>query len=234
MILKRCVFGLLVVAGCAKTESSDLLTSGIYADLEAHATNNGQTTVSATLYVDDPSNLNFVELTGDDQLTATTGSDHMTLEQSELGNIVSHTAVFPVDAAGTEFDIAFDRSVDDGAPKSSVVLPDKFDPGPAPATASRAAPVTLTWSPAGSADTMVWVASGTCVTATAGTITGDTGSVTIPAATFTKPAGQGVADSCMLTLTITRKRMGTVDAHYGKGGLALGAQDRTMTWMSMP
>ena len=58
----------LCVAGCTKTESSDVLTAGMSADMAATASDNGTTTVSATLYVGDPLSFDFVELTGSDEL----------------------------------------------------------------------------------------------------------------------------------------------------------------------
>lgn len=233
MMTKLCMFALLA-SGCAKTESSDLLTSGIYADLSARSTGAGTTTVYATLYVDNPSNLNFVELTGNDQLVASYGSQHKTMSQVELLNIVSHSAEFSTDAEGTAFEIALERSVDAGAPKSTVTLPAAFTLTPAPATLSRAAALPLSWSPAASTDAMAWKASGACIGDTQGTITGDSGSWMIQAGTFTKRQGQNIADSCMVTITVTRSRTGVVDSHYGKGGTAVGAQDRTISMMSTP
>src|SRR6185295_301763 len=125
MVTKLCVLALFA-SGCAKTESSDLLTSGIYADLSARSTGTGTTTISATLYVDDPNKLNFVELTGDDRLIASYGGQDKGMSQVELGNIVSHSAEFSTDADGAAFTIKLQRSVDAGAPMSTVTLPAKF------------------------------------------------------------------------------------------------------------
>src|SRR5512140_2449181 len=233
MMTKLCVLALLA-SGCAKTESSDLLTSGIYADLSAHSTGMGTTTVYATLYVGNPSNLNYVELTGNDQLIASYGGQHKTMNQAELLNIVSHAAEFSTDAEGAAFEIALERSVDAGAPKSTVTLPAAFTLNPAPATASRAAPLMLTWSSSASTDAMAWKVTGACIGDTEGTITGDPGSWMIQAGTFVKRQGQNIADSCMVTITMTRSRTGVVDSHYGKGGTAVGIQERTVSLTSTP
>lgn len=224
----------LLASGCAKTESSDLLTSGIYADLSARSTGAGTTAVYATLYVGNPANLNFVELTGDDQLIASYGGQSKTMSQTELGNIVSHHAEFPTDADGAAFQIAFERVVDAGAPMSTVTLPARFTVNPAPATSSRAAALTLTWSPAASADPMVWKATGACIADAQGGITGDPGTMMIPAGTFVKRQGQNIPDTCMVSITVTRSRAGVLDTHYGKGGSASGIQDRTVSMMSTP
>mgnify|MGYP001583018331 CR=1 FL=1 len=233
MVTKLCMLALLA-SGCAKTESEYLLTSGIYADLSARSTGTGTTTVYATLYVGNPSNLNFVELTGNDQLLASYGSQHKAMNQTELLNIVSHAAEFSTDAEGATFEIALQRSVDAGAPKSTVTLPAAFTLNPAPATVSRAAPLALSWSSLASTDAMAWKASGACIGDTQGTITGDPGSWMIQAGTFTKRDGQNIADSCMVTITVTRSRAGMLDSHYGKGGAAVGIQARTVSVTSTP
>ncbi len=225
---------MMMSVGCAKTESDDLLTSGIYADLEAHATGNGKTTVSATLYVDSPVALNFVELGDDDHLVVTSGSDSQTLVESELGNIVSHTASFSADAGGTSFDIAFQRQLDAGAPSSKIVLPPAFTPDPPPATASRMSPLKITWSPSGSDGEMRWTAAGTCIENAAGESGGDIGNLIVPAGILAKRTGTGIADSCTLTFQMSLQRTGTLDAHYGKGGVVFGSQDRTITWTTTP
>ena len=236
MMTKLCVLALLAAgaSGCAKTESSDLLTSGIYADLSARATGTGTTTVSATLYVGSPSNLNFVELTVDDQLIASYGSQTKAMTQTELGNIVSHTAEFSTDAEGAEFAIAFQRTVDAGALASTVTLPAKFTLAGGPASASRAAALALSWSPLANADAMAWKATGACIGDAQGAAANDPGTMTIPAGTLVKLQGQNVADSCPVTITVTRAHAGVLDPHYGKGGTAMGSQDRTLTMMSTP
>lgn len=223
------------LAGCAKTESADLLTSGIYAAISATATGDGNTTVSATLYVDDPNNLNFVELTGDDRLTASSGSTQMTLTQSELGNIVSHTAIFPGDAEGTQYMVDFARSVDAGAPATTVTLPAAFTVDAAPATASRAEPFDITYAPSGTADQIAYTLQGVCFNPLNG-IANDTGAFTIPANTIVAYTTNAAASptTCKATLTLTRQRIGSLDPHFGKGGEALGEQQRAISWMTTP
>ena len=233
MMTKLCLLALLA-SGCAKTESSDLLTSGIYADLSARSTGMGTTAVYATLYVGNPGNLNFVDLTGDDQLIASYGGQHKVMTQTEVLNIVSHSAEFPTDADGAEFQIGLERLVDAGAPMSSVTLPARFTVTPPAATASRAAALTLTWSSAVSPDSMAWKATGACVGDTQGTIAGAPGTMTIAAGTLVKRQGQNIADSCLVTITVTRSRAGILDTHYGKGGAVTGSQDRTVSVMSTP
>jgi hypothetical protein len=108
----------LLISGCAKTDSSDLLTTGIYAQISARATRDGDTDVLASLFVGNPINLNYVDLTGDDRLIASHGGQDKTMTELIVLNVVSHHASFPTDNAGDSFEVSFERSIDDGAPSS--------------------------------------------------------------------------------------------------------------------
>jgi hypothetical protein len=222
--------------GCAKTESADLLTSGIYAAISANATGDGNTTVSATLYVDDPNQLNFVELTGSDQLTASSGASQKPLIQSELGNLVSHTAIFPGDSEDTPYTVDFERTIDPGAPSTTVSLPAGFTIDPVAATISRVPPFELTYAPSGTNDTIVFSILGTCINPLSGTLSDDTGVLSLPPNTIVSPNHDNTVSPtmCPVTLTLSRQRSGSLDPHYGKGGTALGQQSRSVTWTSKP
>jgi len=224
----------VLFAGCTTVESSDILTSGIHADLTASSAGEGSTAVSAVLYLGNPVNLNFVDLTGDDELVASNGGQSKVMSELIVLNIVNHHATFQTDDEGQEFSIDFQRSVDNGAPDSTVTLPAKFTlTGPTAAT-SRAAAISLDWSPAGSPDDMAWQATGDCIELATGTISGDPGNVSLPANTLQKRMAMGTLDSCMVTISVRRSREGQLDPAYGKGGQFTGVQARTVTVMSNP
>ncbi len=228
-------FALLVlIASCTTTESEHVLTSGIYASISASSKGDGKTTVSATLFVGSPIGLNFVELTGDDSLVAKTAGMSKTMQESELLNVVGHHADFPVDAEGAQFEVVFDRAVDGGAPSSVATLPAKFDITNPPASGSRAAAITLAWSPAGSPDAMSWEAKGDCIEDESSPITGDPGTVTIAANTLTKRMGAMIEDNCAVTFTIKRSKAGQLDPNYGKGGTVFGVQYRAAVVATTP
>lgn len=214
------------LTGCAKTDSSDLLTSGIYAGISAQGKGDGTTDVYATLYVGNPLNLNFVDLTGDDQLVASHGAQEKVMSETVLLNIVSHHASFPVDAEGEQFQVAFDRTVDNGAPNSIATLPPKFALDAVPTTSSRAAALSLSWSPLDSASAMRWEVTGDCIENEAQVLAADSGALTIEANRLRKRMGDGVADTCPMTVTLTRSKPGQLDAGYGKGGDVEGQQVR--------
>jgi len=232
--MKALALCLPLVVGCAKTDSSDLLTSGIYAGMTAMATGNGTTTVSATLYVGNPINLNYVDLTGDDMLIAAHGTEEKVMIESQLLNIVSHTTSFDTDDAGDEFDVAFIRTVDDGAPRSTMTLPEKFEiTPPQMATWSRQTAMGTTFEGPSSSDPMRWEARGDCIELAFDEIDPVQG-FSIPSNRLQKRMGDGVADTCAVTFTVTRYRIGTVDPGYGKGGSVQGQQVRSFTITSTP
>jgi len=242
MITRHSLFTLAIAtaavpaAACQTTESDSVLTSGMYAQISATATGTGETTVSATLYLGDPSKLNFIDLEGDDQLIAHHESQSKVMSESILLNIVSHTATFPADNEGDTFEVEFQRDVDAGAPSTLVSLPAPFTLGTVPPNVSRAAAFGVNWTGPSltPGDRMRWSAEGQCIELAGGAITGDPGSVTVPANTFKKKAGDNVPDSCQVKVTVTRERDGDLDRAYGKGGTALGFQARSVTYTSTP
>jgi hypothetical protein len=232
--MKKLALVCVIAGGCAKTASSDLLTHGMSADIDAKATGDGTTTVSATLFVGDDTSLNFVELQGDDELLASFDSSaEAPMNRAELGNIVSYSSLFQGDTGGTPFTVDFMRTLDDGAPDSSGKMPDAFSIDPTGTANSRAATLTLTWSPA-STDLMRWDASGPCIEPEGEPISADTGQLQIDAGTFIKSAAQGTPDSCTIQISITREHLGTLDPGYGHGGQISGQQIRTVMFTSTP
>ncbi|MCW5803331.1 MAG: hypothetical protein KIT31_13190 [Deltaproteobacteria bacterium] len=224
----------LSAAACTRTESSDILTSGIYASIGANANGDGTTTVSAQLLLGDPSNLNFVDLTGDDRLIASFEGQDKVMTESILLNIVTHTTSFQSDEADDEFIVDFQRSVDPGAPSSIITLPPPFEIAAPAASSSRAQAMTLTWSPSSPDDTMRWSLSGDCIELAGATISGDTGTLGLPSGTIVKRAGANVPDSCTVVLQLHRTRVGLVDTHFGRGGTATGEQTRQVTFTTTP
>lgn len=223
----RLLLSALAITGCAKTDSSDLLSTGIYAGISAKATGDGTTSVNTALYVGNPLNLNFVDLTGDDQLVASYGNQEKVMTETTLLNIVSHHASFPTDNEGDQFQVAFERSIDDGAPNSIVTLPSKFTLDAAPTTSPRAANLSLTWSPIDSApNVMRWEVSGDCIENESQILASDTGSLMIEANRIRKRMGETITDECPMTITVTRGRPGQLDRGYGKGGTIEGQQIR--------
>ena len=224
---------MLVLGACTRVESQDILTSGISADISARANGDGQTTVSATLYLGNPINLNFVDLTADDQLIASHGDQDKVMTETIILNAVGHSSTFQADAEDDEFVVDFQRTIDDGAPRSVATLPAPFAIASGATSSSRATALALDWSP-GSADSMTWSARGDCIDSVGGVPVDDVGTTTIEANTLVKRQAAGTLDSCPVTVTMTRFRDGDLDLGYGKGGSAYAVQERTVTFTSTP
>jgi hypothetical protein len=228
---------LVLLVGCSKSDSGDILTSGMYGSINARASGTGTTLVSTSLFLGNPINLNFIELSDGDRLVVRHGGQEVVPTEGELLNVVSYTASFPTDAEGEEFEVAFERDVDAGAPSSVATLPAPYTLAPPPASSSRAAALTLTWSPSGTGDAMTLVVEGSCIDTANVPVAGDPGTVTIAAATLRKKMaamGQTIDDSCQATVKVERKREGVIDAHFGKGGHATGIQARSATFTTAP
>ena len=228
---------LALVSGCTTVASEDILTHGMYADIDARANANGETTVSTTLYLGSPINLDFIELSAGDQLVATNSPDTKVMQETSILNIVSYHATFQTTDEDEVFEIGLERSVDSGAPSSLVSLPSPFTIIPPVTSQSRAASMSIAWSPAATTEKMSWTAKGTCIESTGEALAGDPGSFVIPAGRLIKRVPQGAEagpDSCQVTIEISRQREGDLDPGYGKGGTIFGTQSRTTTFTTTP
>ncbi len=224
--------GLLSVA-CTSVDSDEVFTSGLYARVSATADGSGETLVRTTLFLESPSTLNYIELEGDDLLTAygPDGSMQIMRESQFLG-MTSYSSNFELEDGNSEFIIGFSRTIDVSAPDSRVSLPLAFDVVSAEGgTYSRANDdVVVDWSSAASGDDMDFSLSGTCIETVRGSIEGDPGTLTISGSDIIKQEGDMVADSCSATITLTRARAGTIDINYGHGGDAFGYQTRSFSF----
>lgn len=221
---------------CTSVDSSNILTSGMYASIAASTDGSGTTRVTTTLYLEDPGTLDFIELEGGDQLIAySPDGDSAIMTETQFLGITSYSATFDVDDAGSEFIVELSRTVDDGAPDSRAVLPDAFDiltePGGSYSRAND--DLVIDWDPVAGDDIDLSV-SGTCIESYSTAIEGDPGTFTVAAGTFVKPMGSNVPDDCDLTVELTRSTPGTLDPGYGHGGTISGKQVRQIQVGSIP
>ena len=224
----------VLACACGTTNSDSLLTSGMSAEISVWGSSDGTTTVEAELYSGDPDQLIFVKLDDGDQLVATTASQSLPLVEDQIAPFVEYDAQFLTNTDGAQFTVDLERSLDSGAPSSTVSLPAPFTLAAVSTSASRAAELAIAWSPASATDPMTWQIDGSCIETAGGTVTGDPGSQTVAANTLVKAAGNGVADSCTATLTLTRSRDGVLDPHFGHGGSIVAQQVRTATFTTTP
>ena len=226
----------VALVGCTDVSSTDLKTSGITAYFTVTANGTGNTNASAELQVKDSSTITFVELQSGDQLTATTGGQSKTLEESKTLGVISYNATFTgADAEGTSYTFALQRSADTSASGNTVTLPAPFSitaPTGATLSYSRANDdIVVDYDNAQKSDSMSFTLSGDCIEIMAGSPPGDTGSFTIAKGSLVQR--QGAATSCQVVLTLMRSRSGTLDPAFG-AGLSTAVQARSFTFTSNP
>ncbi len=227
--MKTCLLALCAI-GCGTTNSSNLLTKGISADITAKTDGSGVTNVVAELFNGYPDQLIFVDLQGSDMLVATHANSDQVMTKTQLLNIIEYSTSFPSGNEGDAFSVDLKRTVDAGAPSSMATLPAAFTIAALGSSSSRAQAMNVTWSPTATGDQMSWTVKGDCINDASGSMA-DTGTVTIAANTLIPK--QGAATSCTATLTIIRSQPGTLDTHY-MGGTIDGEQTRSATFTTAP
>jgi hypothetical protein len=225
---------LALTAACTSVHSDSIKTSGMSGHFTVTANGSAQTTVTASLWVDDNST-DTVDLTSGDTLTASAaGQQPQTMAREDSLGAISYDATFTGhDGANTPYTIALRRPNDVSAPGSVCSLPAPLTvTSPAPGAAfSRARDViSIVYGPSGGSDAMSLSVSGACVDYTLSFA--DTGSVTIARGALLAN-GQSSA-ACEATLTISRSRAGSVDPAYGYGGSMSCEQVRSITFTSSP
>jgi len=238
LFVAGCAVAGLWLLACTNTESENIKTKGIHADIDISAYGNGQTEVGASLRVGSSSNT-WLNLTGGDQLFALKGAEKKEMTERQLLGAVWYTATFDVDAAETEFAVAFERESDASAPNSHGALPAAFSlSAPVESTEfARTAEIVITWAPTvtGNSDRMHIFADGTCIQPyDPADLDGDPGTFTIPANAFKEPVDQDLqGKTCEVTIEVRRTRPGQVDPAF-EGGDVIGRQVRSVKIKSKP
>ena len=225
------------LAACSSVVSSGIRTSGMSAAFGVSANGDGTSVANAQLFSGN-SLTNRVDLSSGDSLVASAAGQTQTMARSDVLNLVSYAATFQgLDQGGTTFTIALSRTGDTSAPNSICTMPLPFTvTSPAGgASFSRASDAAVAYGPAGTGDSMTWLASGACIATTAlQYVTGDPGTFAIPAGTLQPVDAQHATAMCSVSLTVYRSRTGTLDPAYGYGGSIFAQQTRTVTFTSTP
>lgn len=226
--------GFVALLGCSDIESQDLLTSGMYADVVVTADGEGTSDVTATLRAGGALSTTFVELTGDDVLTATLREESVAMNEISLGALNSFVAEFASDEPGVDYVIALERTIDAGAPNTVIQLPAAFDIDPPTVTefARGTEDLTITWTPADSGDNMRVTIDGDCFLLRIDELSGDPGTWTLEGGMLEDTGTEST--NCEAEITIERRVSGTLDSNYGEGGSATGVQQRSVTVQSTP
>ncbi len=225
-----CLSLLLGTLGCEEdVESTDIRTSGVYPVIRVTADGSGKSEVWVRLKVGGESSNTYLDLKGEDKLTAS--ADGVSRELDETDD-QTYTATFDIDEEDTEFTVAFTRgSIDVDAPESKVSLPAPFELALAVTEASRATDsVGVSWDPPAASGNIGWDLAGDCIKSDDGS-TPDDGELELPAIeTFSSDA----AKTCTVHLGLTRSRGGSVDSHFSEGGDITARHVRGGSFTSSP
>lgn len=219
---------------CSSINSEDIDTDAINAEITIRPRADGSATdVGVTLSA---GALTFVDLTGDDELVASSGDKAVTLGKNQvLGALAYEGALDGVGAAGDEVTVAFNRTAFASAPESKVTLPAPVAlTAPAASTSfSRADDeIVVTIADDGSTDPVRLSWSGDCVVGDGLDIPAGQATATIARGTIQKAEpsqsdadAQPVADTCTLRLSVVRSVEGILDDALGGGRITATTAD---------
>lgn len=224
----------VVVSGCSTTQSSEIRTGGMEADIRVTlAEGSSGAEVAATLRV---GSLTFVELQDPDVLTARSGDRSVELtKQRTMGHTSYHGRLDGVSKAGTEVVVALSRGGDDeSAPKSSVRLPGQVaftgpDAGTPFSRSRDDIRFDLDRELATSSGSLSW--SGDCIQGGSVAIPPGTTTVTVARGTIRAavpppsgtPQSQRPPKTCTARFTVTTRVEGTLDPAYSEGTITAEA-----------
>lgn len=232
---------LLLIAACADTESENVKTEGVHAEIEVSADGSGNTDIDAQLEVGSRGELaTQLDLSNGDALVAYANGEEQTLTKVEELLGIHYVTTFNFDSSNIEFRIALLRNNDTSAPNSTVLLPDPFTIT-APnnnATYARNADIVTTWDPGFSNFSMkiaydLYCSDGSFVSKlqTQRAISSDSGQYSINVAELLNPYANhpSTQAGCDVDITVSRTRYGNLDPNYGEGGYIRASQQRTVS-----
>lgn len=151
------ISALFLLVGCAKTNSENIKTAGIYATYRIEGNNQNSATCTVQFQVGGATGT-FLNLTSGDSVTC----DGQSMNRSEIAGIITYSASVAY-LVGKTYNVNFSRP-DEGAYISSVVMPSEINGiSVAPNTSfQKASAITPTWSASGNASESMWVELNFC------------------------------------------------------------------------
>jgi hypothetical protein len=232
-----------VAAGCQKVDSTDVRTSGVYAELIVTEQSTTEAKVDATLWVGGALSNTYLKLVGQDRLTVYVGATAYPM-QGNSSIYESYFATIPYPAIDTELRVDFERGPDDvSAPGSTVIVPGLFAVAvPARLQYSRAGDaLEIDWSPYDTTQLVSWFVDGACLQTLGNNNVVDSGQASIPAGTLKKAPLPGPdeehhpipPDACTASANVTKSRVGHIDPAFN-GGTFKASLTRQASFISVP
>lgn len=230
----------------SETDSENVKTSGIRAEISTVSSGDGNTGVATRLAVGSggtfATNLN---LTGGDTLSATDGVSSVVLQKEKdwyTGRIF-YKGILAGDAADTQITISFTRPNDTDAPNSVVSIP--YSPDlTAPNSGqefTQAEDINISWDNNGSSLPVSLDFDFNCTLSgkysafdVSKTTIANSGSISYSVASLLGNLTLKTGESCGLKITISRSQDGTLDPNYGEGGTIVAIQYRSVSVKVIP
>jgi hypothetical protein len=231
----------IFLASCADTESENVRTEGVHAEIEVIADGSGNTDIDAQLEVGSRGELaTQLDLSNGDALVAYADGEERTLTKVEELLGIHYVTTFNFASPNIEFRVALLRNEDTSAPNSTVLLPDPFNiTGPNDnQTFARNADIVTTWDPGFSSFSMkiaydMYCSDGSSILEMRKErpIDSDSGQYSINAAELLSPYANHTRTQagCDIDITVSRTRYGNLDPNYGEGGYIRASQQRSIS-----
>ena len=228
MNAKQLIFVTLpFMAACTTVKSSSIVTDSIFPEFSA--VYDGETiTVQAQLHVESANSGTFIQLDEGDRLEAQYGENVQELSAS-FGAMGIYSAQFDADIQHGEVQFRFlkNQQLLDG---SIINLPENFDMmGPSQsASLSRDDMLDIRWAAGESDDEMHISIEGLCIDSHRDTVEIARGEYPLPVYALQQSAFSDAQESCEITVTLERRRLGVLDTSFDDG-IIFGAQRRSAT-----
>jgi len=246
-LLQTCFIFCMVggLSGCGSTQSENVKSKGISAQITVTADSAGKVTVNTSLFVGSGLGATSLRLSAGDALKATAnGAMQVLTENTTLFGEVGYTTTFDHIDPGTVTVVSLERKDDTSCPNSRVQLPDAFTVT-APSQGqifNRFDIMSVNWTPPVNIAGNMYVDFLTTCTSKQGGIVirsngfsrSDSGATTIPVVDLFPDLEFDTTKDCTSKMEITRSVVGTLDPGYGEGGSIKGVQSRTVSLILKP
>ncbi len=228
----------LVLIACNpdSTDSTNVNTDSIYADMSLTASTAGRTRINVELNVEEKNGTN-IELSSGERLEASSGSESVTLAQDTDFDDIDYEGSLNTSSSDDPYNITLVRENGLSIDGSTVNMPDEFtvsSPSEDEVYDSNQS-LPLRWTPERSGEMIELETSTNCTTDTGSTSTTleifelvDDGSEDWLLSNLTAADGDNIdrAIDCVIDVMLVRRATGTLDTRFESGGQITATQSR--------
>jgi hypothetical protein len=220
----------LGATGCSLEEvnSDAVRTHGLYADILALASGDGETLVRVDLTVGGD-NGTTVNLVNDDELVVSAGGPPGALVRRRAGRYELRI----MGDSARDLTVELVRGPEDDPASAIASMPEPFMmslDSDDTVGIDRGSPVSISWDPPTAGGQITWSIDGRCIWSESG-VTPDDGSFTLSAETF-RVRGTRIGQDCEVVVTLERTNVGDVDSILVPGSKFVAAQRRGVKFVS--